>query len=199
MNPTLPKELYEIIISYIPNPKTFLNVSQVSKSFNSICKKLTLQKMDQFEKGGYLPNGNLHGKYECWWISGKMKEEIHYVNGKKHGSYKSWHFDGNVHIETQYINDEIHGEYKSWYAVGRKQHHYFCLNGQLHGEYKAWFYNGHLWEHSHFVNGKFHGERIIYYTDGNANVIVYTHGSKYKIVHILKELWSYFIHVFKRN
>lgn len=129
-----------IILKYISESKDFYNLTQVSKFINSLCKKHTLIKMNQFSEGGILPNGKKHGEHIDCYFGGALEEKKNYFNGMKHGEYERWYPDGKMKISSFYVN------------------------GRREGKYKQWWHTGQLQEESHYVNGDKHGLSVSHYS-----------------------------------
>lgn len=140
-------QIWNIIIGFIDDPKTFSSTSLVSKQLYEICKSQVPQKMDQFTrvtKGEYvrkgkLPNGNLHGEYELLYDPVKRKWiQCTYINGKLEGEYKYWDYGGQLLEDHQYKNGEKHGASKRYYHNKAMKEMGFYVNGKRHGKYYYW-------------------------------------------------------------
>lgn len=84
-----------------------------------------IEKFNYVHKEMYwkLPNGMVHGRYQSYYLNGKLCFDFGCKDGKKEGQFRSYYENGQLSGECRYKAGKIDGTYRSYYE-----------NGQLHME-----------------------------------------------------------------
>jgi antitoxin component YwqK of YwqJK toxin-antitoxin module len=117
-------------------PKTFCQLSQVSKRFNEVSKR-QLVKKERINQDGIkevwteLPNGKKHGLYREWDSFGQLWYEHNYQHGQLHGLYQRWYSNGQLAYESNYQQGQSHGLCRRWYEDGQLMYELNYQQGQV--------------------------------------------------------------------
>lgn len=93
-------------------PKTFCQLSQVSKRFNEVSKRQLIKK-NWINKDGTkevwteLPNGKKQGLSRGWHENGQLRYEKNYDQGQLYGLYRGWHSNGQLIYKHNYDKGEL--------------------------------------------------------------------------------------------
>ncbi|RYZ54881.1 MAG: tetratricopeptide repeat protein, partial [Sphingobacteriales bacterium] len=75
------------------------------------------------------------GKYQTYYVNGKLSREMDIKDGKLHGVMREYYENGQLREEIEYRNGDRHGKYTSWYDDGQKEDEYQYANGKPDGPY----------------------------------------------------------------
>lgn len=124
-----------IIPHTLDDTRTFCRLSQVSKRFNQVSKKMLIQKKGVTQDGNYvwmeLPNGQRHGLCRVWYLFGQLYYEYNTIHNIYHGLYRGWFPNGQLMLEMNYQNGRRHGIERVWDSNGQLVSDKRYSNGSL--------------------------------------------------------------------
>ncbi|OFY91199.1 MAG: hypothetical protein A3K10_15635 [Bacteroidetes bacterium RIFCSPLOWO2_12_FULL_31_6] len=141
---------------------------------------------------GWYKNGNLHGVWETYYPTNKLKETNYYFNGKLNGEQISYGVDQKITERLYYVNGELINEYYynqngeiydsittltskrdtlyTHYTNNAVKSIFNYSYGYKHGKYIGYFPTGKKKAEGNFVGNKKDGNWVWYFENGKTEV-----------------------------
>jgi len=99
--------------------------------------------------------GVKNGKFETFYLDGKLEGSGHVVNNKSEGEWDYFYNNGQLACKGHFINDLPDGRWETYYENGKLRSSGILYNGKMTGLWGFYDVKGNLINYAFYKNGFF--------------------------------------------